>query len=97
MAAYTTIDDPEAFFRTVVRDGTGSTNAITFGGTTSLQPDVVWTKARDEANGHHGLHDSVRGVNQWLRPDLAIAEESPVSDALTAYGSDGYTMGADAG
>ena len=96
MAAYTAIDDPEAYFQITIRDGTGAENVITFGGTTSMQPDMVWTKARDEADGHHAIHDSVRGVSQWLRPNLNIAEESPISDALTAYGSDGYTMGADA-
>jgi len=97
MAAFTTIDDPEAYFQTLVRSGTGTSTAFTFAGTTDMQPDVVWTKARDEANGHHGLHDSVRGAGQWIRPDYAIAEESPVADALTAFGSDGFTMGADAG
>ena len=46
MAAYTTIDDPSAFFQTLLYNGSGSPQDVTNDGNSNLQPDMVWTKAR---------------------------------------------------
>ncbi len=44
--AYTTIDDPSAYFQVHLYAGTGSTNARTLDGDTDLQPDMVWVKKK---------------------------------------------------
>jgi hypothetical protein len=43
--AYTTIDDPSAYFQTALYTGTGSVgHAVTFDGNSDLQPDFLWFK-----------------------------------------------------
>ena len=42
--AYTTIDDPSAYFQTKLYTGTGSSLALTNDGNSDLQPDLVWIK-----------------------------------------------------
>ena len=59
MAVYTTINDPEAYFQVQLYTGNGSANnAITLGGDTDMQPDLVWIKNRD-ASDAHCVFDSV--------------------------------------
>ena len=94
--AYTTIDDPSAYFKVQLFTGTGSSNAVTFNDTdTDMQPDLVWIKSRDDTNEHY-LSDSVRGTGKEIYSSLANAE---VSDAngVTAFGSDGFTVGSGTG
>ena len=92
MAAYTTIDAPSAYFKIQTYTGTGSSNAQTFADTdTDMQPDAVWIKSRtDEFNNM--LYDSVRGVHKHIKPDGNNAEATD-TNALTAFGSDGFTVG----
>jgi hypothetical protein len=97
MAAYTTIDDPSAYFQTKIYTGTGSSNAFTLDGNSNLQPDWVWIKHRGEAHNHY-LYDSVRGVQLKLSSNTTAAEidMGSGSDAgLTAFGSNGFTIGGD--
>ena len=90
--AYTTIDDPTAYFKIQLYTGTGSSNAQTFADTdTDMQPNMVWIKSRSDAFNHM-LYDSVRGVHIHLKPDGTNAEATD-SNALTAFGSDGFTVG----
>ena len=89
--AYTAIDDPSAFFQTTLYTGTGSSLVVTNGGNSDLQPDLVWLKPRGITEGHF-LTDSVRGVRQTIRSYRANAEETE-SQGLTAFSSDGFTMG----
>ena len=91
MADYTAIDDPSAFFQTTLYTGTGSSLVVTNGGNSDLQPDLVWLKPRGITEGHF-LTDSVRGVRQTIRSYRANAEETE-SQGLTAFSSDGFTMG----
>ena len=44
--AYTTIDDPSAYFQIALWTGNGSTQSITNDGNSDLQPDFIWTKRR---------------------------------------------------
>jgi len=89
--AYTTIDDPEAYFQTVIYTGDGNTGrSITLPGDTDMQPDLVWLKSRGEAE-HHQLTDSVRGVNKQLYSHLAYSEATE-TDRITAFNSDGFTI-----
>jgi hypothetical protein len=94
--AYTTIDDPSAYFKVQLFTGTGSSNAVTFNDTdTNMQPDLVWIKSRNDTNEHY-VSDSVRGTGKEIYTSLANAE---VSDAngVTAFGSDGFTVGSGTG
>jgi len=92
--AYTTIDDPSAYFQTTIYTGNGGTNAITNSGNSDLQPDLVWLKERSSA-GAGLLFDAVRGATKFVRSSDAAAEVT-AADTLTAFNSDGFTLGADA-
>ena len=90
--AYTTIDDPTAYFQVKTYTGNGSTNAITFDGNTNMQPDFVWIKDRDTSQ-HHRLADVVRGVKKNLKSDQADAENTPDSNnGLQSFDSNGFTL-----
>jgi hypothetical protein len=85
-----TIAKPAEHFDTLTYAGSG---AKTFdNGTTSMQPDWVWVKARGNAYDHE-LTDSVRGVTKALSSN-DDGTESTDSTGLTAFGSDGFTVGA---
>ena len=92
MAAYTTIDDPEAYFQVRAYSGTGSSLAVTLDGDTDMQPDLVWIKNRGTTNNHEAF-DSVRGATKTLYPDTND-EEYTNATGLSAFGSDGFTVGA---
>ena len=88
--AYTTIDDPTINFLTKLYTGNGSTNAITGVG---FAPDWTLLKDRNDTSGTR-VYDTVRGAVKRMRTDLTDAETND-SDGLTAFGSDGFTLGAD--
>jgi len=96
--AYTTIDDPEAYFQVKLYTGNGTAIgsgglANTFDGDTDLQPDMVWIKNRDATDSHQ-LFDAVRGVTKRVLPDVTTGEETD-AETLTTFGSDGFTVGDD--
>ena len=94
MAAFTAIDDPEAYFQVQLYTGNGSANhAITLGGDTNMQPDIVWIKNRD-ATDSHCLFDSVRGATKVIHPDTDDAEATD-ADTLDSFASDGFQVDAD--
>jgi len=74
---------------------TGNGTAIGSGGNAitgvGFQPDWVWIKERSGA-ASHGLYDVVRGVTEQLESDTTAAETTE-SEGLTAFGSDGFTVG----
>jgi len=86
------LDKPSDYFNTVIYTGNGSTQSITVG----FQPDLVWGKSRSGSGYHHNLVDSVRGNTKYLESDRANAENT-LTDAVTSFTSDGFTLGADAG
>ena len=91
--AYTTIDDPSAYFQTALWTGNNTTQAITNDGNSDLQPDLVWLKMRSsEANQSHRWTDSTRGVTKSLESDDNDTELTEAS-GLTAFNSDGFTLG----
>lgn len=69
--------------------GTGSSQSITGLG---FQPDWTWIKSRSGATDH-GLYDAVRGVQNQLESNNTDAETTETT-GLTAFGSDGFTVGA---
>ena len=98
--AYTAIDDPTKYFQ--VKKYTGNGTAIGSGGLsvtldsdTDLQPDLVWSKNKDDATGHRWT-DSARGVTVQFFSNNANAEATD-SEGLTAFNSDGFTVGNDDG
>ena len=93
--AYTTIDNPELFMQAKIFTGTGSSNAVTLDGDENMQPDMVWIKHRT-ATYNHVLTDAVRGVTKEIYPNTNGSEVTN-ANGLTAFGSDGFTVGSDAG
>jgi hypothetical protein len=57
-----------------------------------FQPDWVWIKRRSGATDN-GLYDAVRGVTEQLESNNTDAETTEVT-GLTAFGTDGFTVGA---
>jgi len=94
--AYTTIDDPEAYFQVKLYTGNGSADhAMTFDGDTNMQPNVVWIKTRSNSSNHqlHATHTSE--TYHYIRPNSDAAEITSNSTALTSFDSDGFTIGSD--
>ena len=92
--AYTTIDDPSAYFQIATYTGDGNDDrAITNDGNSDLQPDWIWFKNRSTTNQHNFL-DSSRGVTKRLRADDDSAEAT-VSTRLKSFDSDGMTISTD--
>ena len=93
MAAYTTIDNPELYFQVKTWTGTGSSNALTLDGSENMQPDYVAIKQRSSTQ-QWNAYDSIRGVQKYLGWNTTGQEETQ-SQGLTAFGSDGFTVGTD--
>ena len=94
MAVYTTIDNPELYFQTLIWSGNdvGTSRAFTFDGDEDMQPDLVWTKIRTGWAAKHNLWDSVRGVNKNISSDAVTAETTTDQYGyVSAFGSDGFT------
>ena len=58
----------------------------------AFQPDLAWMKSRGRAVDH-ALYDAVRGVQNQLESNQTGAETTETT-GLTAFNSDGWTMGA---
>ena len=93
MAAYTTIDNPELHFQVKIWTGTGSSNALTLDGDEDMQPDYVAIKQRSSTQ-QWNTYDDLRGVQKYLGWNTTGQEETQ-SQGLTAFGSDGFTVGTD--
>jgi len=92
--AYTTIDNPELYFQTKLYTGTGSELAVTLDGDENMQPDLVWSKNRDQAEGHK-IFDSVRTATKYIMSNNTDAEATG-AETLKSFDSDGVTIGTDA-
>ena len=91
MAAYTTIDDPSAYFQTAIYTGNGGTIDVVNDGNSDLQPDWLWFKCRSH-NTDHGLQDSVRGASLALQSNTGGADGDVGTSQITAFGSDGFSL-----
>ena len=89
--AYTSINDPSAQFQAQLYTGNSSTQSVTFGGNSNLQPDWVWTKGRSNS-GDNFLFDTNRGVQNQLHSNTNNAQGANAT-SLTSFNSDGWTMG----
>ena len=95
--AFTTINDPSAYFQVALYTGTGSNQSITNGGNSNLQPDWVWVKDRSATNDHK-LTDSNRlssgNPTITLESNTSVAEYDDADPAATtSFNSDGFTIG----
>ena len=96
MAAYTTINDPSEYFHIQLYTGTGSSHSVTNNANAGdFKPDWVWIKERSSSGGHK-TYDSTRGVQEALQTQSSAAETT-TAQGLTAFNTDGFTVGSDGG
>ena len=92
--AYANISKPSLHFNSKLYTGNSSTLSFTGVG---FQPDLTWIKDRigsTEVYSHY-LFDAVRGATKWVKSNSTDAE-STTTDTLTAFDSDGFSLGANA-
>jgi len=89
--AYTTVNKGTDHFNTLTWTGNGSSSRNITG--VGFQPDLTWIKNRDETQWHF-LFDSVRGASRAIHPNEPNAESSQIP-CLSAFLSDGFTVGTD--
>ena len=88
--AYTTIDDPSAYFQTLLYTGNGGSQTMTNDGNSDLQPDFLWIKQRSGTENHYLGNSSI--ANKFLNSDRANAESTNVSGKELTYNSDGFAF-----
>jgi len=90
-----TIPAGNLFMNATLYTGTGATQTITNGvAGQAFQPDLVWLKQRSSPVAYHLLYDSNRGVGKWLSSN-ATSAEGTIASSLTAFNSNGFSVGAD--
>ena len=85
------ITDGSAYFQTKLYTGQTTGFSPTFDGNSDLAPDWLWFKRRDAASDHF-IFDKVRGATKALKINSS-AQETTLSASMTAFGSDGFTLG----
>ena len=91
--AYTTINDPSAHFQVKTYSGNSTQTAITFDGSSNLQPDWIWAKQRGGAH-YHDLRDTNRGLTKRLVSAISDGEGTK-SASYVSFDSNGFTLGDD--
>ena len=89
--AYSSIVKPTDYFNTVLYTGTGSSQDISVG----FQTDWTWIKDRDSTENHN-IFDTVRTATKRISSNRTNAEDTQAQQ-LTAFGSNGFTVGTDSG
>ena len=97
--AYTTIDDPELYFQTVLWSGdSNSPRTITFDGSEDMQPDWIWSKKRNSAD-YGQIYDSVRtfGAGKEIVPSDNFDEGNSTNNStalgnISSVTSDGFVL-----
>ena len=84
----------EEVFSTYLYTGTAAALTITNNIDLSTKGGLTWIKGRSGATGHR-LTDTARGVTKSLESNSTAAEATE-STGLTAFGTTGFTIGADA-
>ena len=83
----------EDVFSTYLYKGNSSTQTITNGADLDGEGGLVWIKARDRGTSHY-FFDTERGVGNYLRSN-SNSNSSYDADMLTAFNSNGFSLGAD--
>ena len=89
--AYTGVNKSTSYFNVKNYSGNGSAGHALTG--VGFQPDWTWIKRTDAANSH-SIFDAVRGVTKNIVSN-STAAESTNANGLTAFGTDGFTVGTD--
>ena len=84
----------EDVFSTYLYTGTGAALTITNNIDLSTKGGLTWIKGRSGATGHR-LTDTARGVTKSLESNSDAAQATETT-GLTAFGTTGFTIGADA-
>lgn len=82
---------PSQYFDTKLYSGTGSALSITMDNS-SMSPDFVWLKARNDGADHHHLFDTVRGAGKRIFSNLTNAESTD-NNTLSSFDSNGFSLG----
>jgi hypothetical protein len=93
-AQVTAVNYIEDVFSTYLYTGTGASQTITNNINTTTYGGLTWIKGRSGATGHR-LTDTTRGVTKSLESNSTAAETTETT-GLTAFGTTGFTIGADA-
>ena len=99
IVAYTTIDNPELYFQTVLWSGdSNSPRTITFDGSEDMQPDWIWSKKRNSAD-YGQIYDSVRtfGAGKEIVPSDNFEEGNSTNNStalgyISSVTSDGFVL-----
>ena len=89
--AYTTIDDPEKYFKPVKYVGNLLQHPVEG---FNHQPDWLWFKNADTTNSHN-LLDSTRGTDKTLEGTNNNNAEGDTTTRLDSFDSDGFTVETD--
>jgi hypothetical protein len=97
--AYTTIDDPSAYFQATTYTGAGANTEVTNSGNSDLKPDFLWIKNRTAAYGHFVV-DSNRNISYeqnssnapYLEPESTAAENNN-QNWMQSVNTNGFTTG----
>lgn len=95
-----TIANGAQYMAAVTYTGNAGTNPVTTTSAnsgnnplgTTFQPDLVWTKSRNQVSNHL-LYDVVRGPGYYIQSSTSNAE-AYLASTLTSFNSDGFTVGA---
>jgi len=82
----------EDVFSTYLYTGNGSTQTITNGIDLSGKGGLVWTKVRSGSNGNW-VWDTARGVDNGVQTNSTSGSVSLPGEGLTAFNSNGFTLG----
>lgn len=90
-----TVKNGTKYMQTVLYEGNQTARNITVADNQddAWQPDWVWIKGRPTTSTP-SIYDSIRGATKYLRPDDTDAETTD-DDTLTAFRSDGFSLGDD--
>ena len=89
--AYTTVDDPGIYFKTITYTGNATDDRTVTG--VGFQPDWLWIKNRTDTEQHR-LQDAVRGATKNIKSSGNGVEET-TSNTVKSFDSDGFTLGVD--
>jgi hypothetical protein len=92
VATQTYVDD---VFSTYLYTGNGATQTINNGIDLAGKGGLVWNQSRSNAYGGY-ISDTARGTNRRIQP-CSTSEQLTVTQDVTAFNSNGFTMGNDAG
>ena len=89
--AYTTVDDPGIYFKTITYTGNATDDRTVTG--VGFQPDWLWIKNRTDTEQHR-VQDAVRGATKNIKTSGNGVEET-TSNTVKSFDSDGFTLGVD--